>query len=152
MLTLQTFFDSLQAGWPDWLGEVSTIGRLFSFVTFITLNYIQKYPKFGATFLHNKYCVLILANNGLGCILGDFFTNPSGHPVLQTPLSQGGEKWFHWFTDYISLITSLQNWPIYPKMVMEHILSLFEWQASLTHASARHDANPTTFEFTTTYV
>jgi hypothetical protein len=32
------------------------------------------------TFFHGKSCVLILTKNRFGQILGDFFTNPSGHP------------------------------------------------------------------------
>jgi hypothetical protein len=35
---------------------------------------------FLATSFHSKGCALILAKTGLGYILGDFFTNLSGHP------------------------------------------------------------------------
>jgi hypothetical protein len=36
--------------------------------------------------------VLILTNNLLGCTLGDFFTNSSGHPVRNEPISSDGGK------------------------------------------------------------
>jgi hypothetical protein len=36
-------------------------------------------PHFWTTFFHCKSDVLILTKNGLGYILGDFFTNSSGH-------------------------------------------------------------------------
>jgi hypothetical protein len=42
---------------------------------------------FGATFFHGASYVLIRAKNWLGDILGDIFTNSSGHPV--------GEREFH---------------------------------------------------------
>jgi hypothetical protein len=31
-------------------------------------------------FFRGKGCVFILTKNGLGCILGDIFSNSSGHP------------------------------------------------------------------------
>jgi hypothetical protein len=35
-------------------------------------------------FSHGKSYVLILKKNGLGSVLGDFFTNSSGHPAALT--------------------------------------------------------------------
>jgi hypothetical protein len=55
------------------LDDFSPIGRLFE-------NFIQKWPKFVGHVFSSKSYVLILANDWLGYILGDFFTN-SGHPV-----------------------------------------------------------------------
>jgi hypothetical protein len=42
-----------------------------------------------ATFFHGTNTVLILAKYGLGYILGDFFTNSSGHPEQE---AAGGTK------------------------------------------------------------
>jgi hypothetical protein len=42
-------------------------------------------PKFWASFYHGKSYVLILTKNVLGNILGDFFTNASGHPGRRVP-------------------------------------------------------------------
>jgi hypothetical protein len=36
-----------------------------------------------ATLFHGEVCALILTRNGLGYILGDFFTNSSGHQGCQ---------------------------------------------------------------------
>jgi hypothetical protein len=59
-------------------GNFSPIGRLF------TLGGIHKIIEvaklFRATIFHGTSYVLMLTWNGLGCILGDFFTDPSGHP------------------------------------------------------------------------
>jgi hypothetical protein len=44
------------------------------------LNYLQKQSKFYSTFFNAQRYVLILTNNGLGYILGDFLTNSLGHP------------------------------------------------------------------------
>jgi hypothetical protein len=61
------------------LDEFSPFGRLFSLGSFLRL---RKYPKIlGNFFRSSGFVVLILAKNGLGYILGDFFTNSSGHPV-----------------------------------------------------------------------
>jgi hypothetical protein len=54
------------------LGELSLIVRLFSLVSFL------KVAEVAQLFSHAKSCVLILAKNGSGCILGCVF--------LQTPL------------------------------------------------------------------
>jgi hypothetical protein len=60
------------------------IGRNFAFWAIVKIclcfeNYITS-AKFLATFFHGTNTVLILAKYGLGYILGDFFTNSSGHP------------------------------------------------------------------------
>jgi hypothetical protein len=39
---------------------------------------------FCAALSHGKSCALILAKNGVGYILGEFFTNSSGHPARFT--------------------------------------------------------------------
>jgi hypothetical protein len=55
------------------------MGRLLTLVYFI-----QKYRSsqiFGL-FFHGKSYVLILTKSALGYILGDFFSNLSGHPVM----------------------------------------------------------------------
>jgi hypothetical protein len=44
-------------------------------------------PHFWATQSHSQGYVLILAKNGLGYILGEFFTNSSGHPAPRTAIS-----------------------------------------------------------------
>jgi hypothetical protein len=60
------------------LGEFSPLGRL------LTLGFIFENSRGGKTilapFFHGKSCVLMLTENGLGHILGTFFTNLSGHP------------------------------------------------------------------------
>jgi hypothetical protein len=56
------------------------IGRLFTLGGCSENNRIG--PIFWATFCHGTIYVLIMTKNGLGSILGDFFTNPSGHPDL----------------------------------------------------------------------
>jgi hypothetical protein len=60
------------------LGEFSSIGRLFSLGSFFRK--FPNSPNLWDTFSKVKFmCVLILTKNGLGHILGDFLTNPSGH-------------------------------------------------------------------------
>jgi hypothetical protein len=54
------------------LGEISPFGRCFE--------NCKSSAKFLATFFHGTNTVLILAKYALGYILGDFFTNSSGHP------------------------------------------------------------------------
>jgi hypothetical protein len=39
-------------------------------------------PKSRASLFHDSRYILILTKNGLSLILGDFFTNSSGHPGL----------------------------------------------------------------------
>jgi hypothetical protein len=52
--------------------HLKTFGQLFE-------NYIS-IAKFWATLFHSASYVLVLIKNGLGHILGDFFTNSYGHP------------------------------------------------------------------------
>jgi hypothetical protein len=65
------------------LGEFSPIGQLFSLGSVLK---ITEGGHFLATFFHGTGNVLILTNHWLGYILGDFFTNPSGHPALYLSL------------------------------------------------------------------
>jgi hypothetical protein len=58
------------------LGEFSPIGRLNTLGIFVKITEI-----FGLLFSRGKSCLLIFTKNGLGYILGDFFTNASGHPA-----------------------------------------------------------------------
>jgi hypothetical protein len=58
-------------------GEFSPIERLFEREV---CNKSRK-KQFWSTFLHVKTHVSILTNSGLGYLLGDFFTDSSGHPV-----------------------------------------------------------------------
>jgi GTPase SAR1 family protein len=51
-------------------GQGDQIGRIFTYWTSFFENYKRS----------QKFRPLILSKNGLGNILGDFFTNPSGHP------------------------------------------------------------------------
>jgi hypothetical protein len=53
------------------------LGDCFLWGSFL-IKYISS-PKFWATFIHGKSCVLIL-KNGLGPILGDLVTDSSGRP------------------------------------------------------------------------
>jgi hypothetical protein len=59
------------------LGEFSPNGRLFTVG-----------PYFCATFSLSIDYLLIFKNNALGYILGDFFTNLSGHPATRLPSRQ----------------------------------------------------------------
>jgi hypothetical protein len=54
------------------------IGRMFSLGSFF--EYYKYSPKFCATLPHSSGFILILANNGLGYILGDFF-----HKLIWSP-------------------------------------------------------------------
>jgi hypothetical protein len=44
---------------------------------------LQTIPNFGLLFFHGKSYALTLRTNGLGYILGDFFTNSSGHTAAR---------------------------------------------------------------------
>jgi hypothetical protein len=57
------------------LGEVSPIVRLFSLHKYFLMQKQSKMPTFSAVKV-----VYYFWQNGLGNILGDFFTNSSGHP------------------------------------------------------------------------
>jgi hypothetical protein len=75
------------------LGEFSPIGRLFSlgscflwevvfFGQLFSLGSFLKIIKAAQLLcLHGNIYVFVLTKNGLGYILGDFFTNSSGHPA-----------------------------------------------------------------------
>jgi hypothetical protein len=62
------------------LGEFSPIESLFTLGSFVK-NY-RRSTNIWATYLNGKSYVLIISKNELGDILGDFFTNASGHPGL----------------------------------------------------------------------
>jgi hypothetical protein len=63
------------------LGEFSPFGRSFTLGSFF-VNY-KSGQNFGAAFYRRKRYAIILAKNGLGCILGDFLSNALGHPSQQ---------------------------------------------------------------------
>jgi hypothetical protein len=67
------------------LGEFVQIGRLFTLGCFLK---ILKQPNYLSYFFHGKIYVFILTKNRLGHILGDFFTNTSGHPAPNEQLQQ----------------------------------------------------------------
>jgi hypothetical protein len=54
-------------------------GKLFSLGSFLKIMYMSS-AYFWATLFHGKCYALILTKNGLSYILGDVFTNSSGHP------------------------------------------------------------------------
>jgi hypothetical protein len=60
------------------LGEFSSIGQLNAWAIFSKIT--EAINILGATLFRGKMRVIILRKNGLGHILGDFFTHPSGHP------------------------------------------------------------------------
>jgi hypothetical protein len=49
-----------------------------------------------ATFFRGKMYSLILIENGLGYILGDFFTNSSGHPARHSVVPFEFERFDPW--------------------------------------------------------
>jgi hypothetical protein len=62
------------------LGEFSPIRHLFTLGS--SSENDKSSPNFGiCTFQEGKIDVLVLTKNGMGYILGDFFTNSSGHPA-----------------------------------------------------------------------
>jgi hypothetical protein len=66
------------AGGPVWK-KFSPFGRIFS------LGCFMKNTNLSQIFVPLFYTVkviIIFTKNGLGCILGDFFTNSSGHPAF----------------------------------------------------------------------
>jgi hypothetical protein len=67
---LQMFHSS--TGWPDW-ANFSPIGWLFIFLK------ITEVAQFLDYFFSRKKLCINFDKNGLGYILGDFFTNSSGH-------------------------------------------------------------------------
>jgi hypothetical protein len=54
------------------------MGECLLLAVFITY---KSSPSFCGTFCYGKNYELVLAKNGLGYILGNFFANSSGHPV-----------------------------------------------------------------------
>jgi hypothetical protein len=66
------------------VGEFSPIGRLFSLGNFMKITEVAQI--FSYFMPRQQNYVLIVTKTGSGCILGDFFTNSSGHPDLGFPL------------------------------------------------------------------
>jgi hypothetical protein len=60
------------------LSEFSPHGRLFTFGSVLKITEVGQI--FWATYFHATSYVLIMTKIWLGDILGDFFTNSSGHP------------------------------------------------------------------------
>jgi hypothetical protein len=58
----------------------------------------RRSPYFWYTFYIVKVSINFDLKNGLGNILGDFFTNKSGHPA---PPSLGGKVKYHWRVFFI---------------------------------------------------
>jgi hypothetical protein len=75
------------AGWQDW--AIFSNWAIVNFGHFLEITVIAKY--FWGTFPHGKSYVLFLRKNGLGYMLGYFFTNSSSHPDPQ--LSFGQTRW-----------------------------------------------------------
>jgi hypothetical protein len=70
------------------------IGRIFAqWAIFYFKQILENYksrPHFCATFFPSTGYELILTENGLGNILGNFFTNSSGRPVHRTKQASHG--------------------------------------------------------------
>jgi hypothetical protein len=82
----QPFHDSLAAEAAVVYKQGDQIGRIFApngrlFLLGIFFEKYRSSPNLLATLPFGKIYALIVTNKGLGYILGDFFTNSSGHPV-----------------------------------------------------------------------
>jgi hypothetical protein len=65
----------------DQIGRIFTNWATFYFgYFFVKITFRNSANIYWAPFFHGKICALIFTRNGLGYILGDFFTNSSGHP------------------------------------------------------------------------
>jgi hypothetical protein len=62
------------------LGEFSPVGQLFTLACFKKIAEVAPFWA-GCSFPRKKSYELILSKSGLGYILGEFFTNSSGHPA-----------------------------------------------------------------------
>jgi hypothetical protein len=72
------------------LGDFSSIQGCLILGSFLKIAEVHS-PNSWATLFHDVNCVLPnLGKNGLGDILGDFFTNPSGHPVRRVHMRENG--------------------------------------------------------------
>jgi hypothetical protein len=68
----------IDTGRPDW-ANFRLLGDLGNF---LKITCIQKWHTFlGYFFPRHKICINFDLKNMLGCNLGDFFTNSSGHPI-----------------------------------------------------------------------
>jgi hypothetical protein len=78
-------FIELSAGLGESSGQGDQIGRSFAYwVTVYIVQFFENYrscTNVWATFSHGTSPVVILIKNEFGYILGDSFTNPSGHPT-----------------------------------------------------------------------
>jgi hypothetical protein len=82
------------------LGEFSPNGRSLTLGSFLKIAVVAQF--LGATLFHSTSYVLIWAKQGLGYILGDFFTNSSGHSASVFG-RQGDQIWLifaNWATVY----------------------------------------------------
>jgi hypothetical protein len=70
-------------------------------------------------FYNGKSCVLIFCKNGLGCILGDFFTISSGHPAVGKVSSRV----------YFLRIHTSKNWKLFQK----NLIRVSLWNFRPTH-------------------
>jgi hypothetical protein len=74
---LQTTLHNDETGRPDW-ANFRLLGCFFTFGSFLI---ITEEVKNRATFYYGtSYLCINFDKKGLGYILGDFFTNSSGHP------------------------------------------------------------------------
>jgi hypothetical protein len=81
LTTAQTDFpgkDKLHNFRATRLGEFLLIGRLFILFGFLKIAGVEVR---WCNFFHGRNYELLMAKNGLGYILGDSFTNSSGHPA-----------------------------------------------------------------------
>jgi hypothetical protein len=62
------------------LGDVSHTWRVFTLGSFLKIIYLSS-TNLWVTFFHGKKLCINFDKNGLGYILGDFFTSSSGHPA-----------------------------------------------------------------------
>jgi hypothetical protein len=74
------------------LGEFSPILRLYVYIGLLFENYIPKQCTLLGYVYNAASYVFIMTKNGLGYILGDSFSNSSGHPEgkLSRPLLVSG--------------------------------------------------------------
>jgi hypothetical protein len=72
------------------LAEFSLIGRLFAFSSFFGNDKIISHLRAPLVYSYDE--ALILAKSVLGYILGDFFTNSSGHTVAEEPANFFSEQ------------------------------------------------------------
>jgi hypothetical protein len=77
-------FDEI-TGWPDWANFRLGIRQLITLFDFLKI--IEIAQNFRLICFHSESYLLILNKNWLGYILGQFFQNSSGHPVMKIGFS-----------------------------------------------------------------